>query len=288
MRDREGRGYFRGSEFSKLLILAGLLAIGWPLVIYYGFVSRPAARPAPRPIVEQAPLPPPDPAPEMVGIIDIRPRTFRDDVPMAYLLKKVRDDPPPGLSKTARAEILPADLLRNPKRYRGLPLRLEGYAHQVFAHDDEDKDVVPGGRLYEVWFRSDEHDQRLYPCTLWVENVPKTLPGGRGLEERVAFEGYFFRLLSYTAGDAARFAPMLVGRIAHRPGESAAPRPRSESRLWIFLPLGLLVVYLSVRMAFAVRKTRRPGGNRSARAVSDQIDPEDLDRWVRESEGDSE
>lgn len=282
MSREEPRGFFRGAEFSRVVILGGLLAVGWPLVVYYGFArSRPADRPRPAPIASLPPLPAADPAPELAAVMDKEPAARRDDPAKALLLDRVRKTPPEALASAARREVAPIDLLRNPRRYRGLPIRLEGYASEVFAVDDIDPDLTPSGRLYEVWIRPEEHDQRLYPVCLVAETVPATLPGGKGLAERVAIEGYFLKLVVYRAGDGNRYAPLLIGRLAHSPGE-AGERPRERSRFWTFLPLVLLLAYLSARMVFVLRKTLAPArAGRRVMARDDRIEPEVLDAWLR-------
>ena len=45
MSKAEKRGFFRGAEFSRLLILAAMVAIGWPLVVHYGFTAKPTEKP---------------------------------------------------------------------------------------------------------------------------------------------------------------------------------------------------------------------------------------------------
>ena len=210
--------FFRGAEFSRLVILAGLVLAGIPLAIYYGY-AKPTPPPPERAPIAAAPppLPPPDSAPELEPVLDDSARNLRDDEPLAYLFAKVRKGDPTGLAKQARRELLPANLLASPKRYRGLPVRMEGYATTVFAVDDVDPDIAPSGRFYEVWFYHEGDDQER-PCVVLTDAVPKTLPGGRALNERVAVEGYFLKLQKFSGGNGKFYhAPMLVGRIAHDP-----------------------------------------------------------------------
>jgi hypothetical protein len=275
---RVQKALFRGSEYPKLLVLAATLLIGWPMVVYYGFYSKTPEKPVVPPIASQPKLPPPDSAPAFAGVIDKEPRGFRDDAPLALLFERVRKEPD-RLAKEARREVLPIDLLMSPSRFRGLPIRMEGWAQQVYTHDNEDADLTPTGRFYEVWFRSDERRQGTYPVCIFVEDIPSTFPSGRALEERVAIEGYFLKLYAYQAGDVKRFAPLLVGRITHIPN-AAAPVHQAQNRYWVAGPLVLLFVYLSGRMFFTLRRNRVRPYERSSSAAPDRIEAQDLQEWL--------
>lgn len=278
--NRDEKPIFRGSELPKMLILAGLLLLGWPLVIYYGFFNKPQAKPVAPPIATLPPLPPPDPSPEFKAVIDKTERGIRDEPAIALLFKRVQDNPD-TLGKDARREVLPIDLLMTPWKYRGLPIRLEGFAQQVYAHDGEAPELTKKGRFYEVWFRSDQPRQGTYPCCVFVEDVPGTLPGGRNLEERVSLEGYFLKLYKYRAADNWRFAPLLVGRITHVPN-AMRPAPETSTSVYVAWLLVLLFVYISFRVFFAIRKTwvKRPANSWST--ATESIEPETLKRWLAE------
>ncbi len=278
-RDDPPKGFFRGAEFSRLLILAVLLLVGWPAVYYYGFarVRNPAPRPAP--IASLPPLPQPDPNPVLAGLVDIKKVTREDDPSKAYLLEKTREAGD-ALSRQARREVLPVNLLKNPKRYRGVPIHFEGFAKQVFAVDDIPPELSPSGRLYEIWMTTLDHDQRGYPVSLIVEQVPPSLAGGRDVAERVAFDGFFLRLISYQATDGVRFAPMLIGRVTHFPEQSERPA-KASSWFYTLLPVGLLVAYVVLRMIFNVRRVRRRLPARSPTAdTSPPVDAKALQQWL--------
>jgi len=283
------RSFFRGAEFSRLLVLGALVLAGVPMAIYYGYLNRgqpPVARVAAASI---PPLPPADDAPEFALVRDDKPREVRDDDAIELLIRRVRDDTPPGLAITARREVRPADLDLRPKRYRGLPIRIEGYAQQVFVVDDQDKTVVPSGRLYEVWFYQDRDDKKL-PCVLYTENVPPTLPVGQGLGERIAVEGYFLKLLAFPGsvprsdGKAKLYhAPLLIGRLVHDPSVGGGVSNGERSRSWMLIPLGALIAYVAIRLVFMVRRSLRPRATlRRTNSPIDQIDPDDLGRWLEQ------
>ena len=276
---------FRGTEFTRLLVLIVFLLAFGPLAIYYGFIRRSPDRPARVSAVDLPPLPPADSGPEFAIVRDDEKRESRDDDALELLFKRVRDDKPPGLAATARREITPTDLILRPKRHRGLPIRIEGYATQVFVVDDQDRTIVPGGRLYEVWFYQDL-DSRKHPCMLYAESVPKTLPVGRELNERIAVEGYFLKLQKFTGANGKSYhAPFFVGRLVHEPGLGIGAGKGERSRQWIYVPIGLIVVYAVGRVVMIVRKTFRPRPlPRRSSPPLDQIDPDDLSRWIGEGQ----
>ena len=279
----DDRGLFRGAEFPKLILLAGVAILGWALVWKFSGSAHRDLKPVNPSIASQPKLPPPDPS--LQGIIDRSDFGIRDEAPMAMLFDRMRNDPA-KLAAEARREVVPYDLWKTPKRYRGLPIRLEGYATQVYAHDDYDPSVTPSGRVYEIWFTQQEHDERLYPCILFVDDVPATLPGGRELRERVAFEGYFLRMYHYKRQDGKDYlAPMLIGRIAHVPNAPEPISPWVAFREWLWtyrwsvVPIAALA-YVALRIMFRVLAKRTRAPIRSFLQATDTIDHADLERWV--------
>ena len=54
------------------------------------------------------------------------------------------------------------------------------------------------------------------------EDVPEGFPAGGDVSERVVFNGYFLKLMSYQAGDVPRAAPLLIGRLGWSPSAPAS------------------------------------------------------------------
>ena len=128
----------------------------------------------------------------------------------------------------------------------------------------------------------------MFPYVLVFEDPPPGLEIGADLFVRVKFDGYFFKLLRYRAGDADRFAPMLVGRLYPTAPLAPAPAPmvelrnmtRSETFVLIFI---LLFAYVVIRAVFQVRKALK--SSRSLRIpgralADDDIAPADLSAWL--------
>lgn len=281
MNAAEERTFFRGKEFSRLLVL-GVFLLGFgPLAIYYGYVRRPPDPPLLVSASSIPPLPPADTGPEFALLRDGKPKEARDDDAWETLFKRVREDKPPGLATLARKEVTIADLILRPKRHRGLPVRIEGYATQVFVVDDRDTTIVPGGRIYEVWFY-DDRDNRKLPWVLYTETVPKTLPAGRGLNERIAVEGYFVKAQLFVAADRKAYnTPALIGRLSHEIRALTGVAARENSSSWIYVVVGIVIFYVVVRVVMTLMKAfaRRRLPERSPNLV-EKIEPADLNRWL--------
>ena len=121
--------------------------------------------------------------------------------------------------------------------------------------------MSPNGRLYEVWFYSDEN--RAFPYVVTIEDPPTGLVIGHELNLRVTVDAYFMKLLGYHAGDKLRGAPMLVGRMHWTPASAAAASPIVELNRFsrqnvVIIVFVMLAGYLAVRVIFQVRKALTP------------------------------
>jgi hypothetical protein len=289
-RSRPG-GLFRGSELPRLLILAAVMIAGWAL-LFGPFRSRPKPVPPSPPVVVEAltPLPPPDPAPEFQGLQDRYPMTARDNAAYATLLDRVRGLSPSELAAMARRDVRFSQVLENPDRYRGLPIHVEGTVRRVLRQDVAGSKLFRSGVYYEAYlFTADSVN---FPWFLVFEEPTKGQPIGDEMFWDVTFDGFFLKLLAYHAADTARFAPVLVGRIANRAvgGPSAAPvvggGGSGLNLRWIALFILVLAVYLVLRAALVLRRrpTWRP--SRGTAGVADTIEPEELSAWLEEKKMD--
>ncbi len=277
-KDDEGRpGFFRGSEFPRLLILSGIVLAGW--VVVWGYARRPASEPPQvkrvedtRPIVAETSV-------EFQALRDKAPLNFRENAGYALLLERARGKTAADLSKEARSDLLFTHFWERPDKYRGVPARLEGTALKVLTYDVNPM-LVPRGRVYEIWFVTAE--SRRYPYVIVVEEPPPGLPVGDNLNELIAAEGYFFKLLGYSAGDAPRAAPMFVGKLQWFPRKEG-PVGGGQGILRSFNGLALavlvaLVVYVGFRMYFQYRRFIGKSGR--IRTVLDRSPDEDANPEV--------
>ncbi len=274
-------GFFRGKEGKSLLVLVGLLIVGWPSVYYFGTMKAPEP-PKRMPVAEIAPLPPPDPNPAFQGLRDKTEMSPIDDPAKELAFKKAREIRPDDLKKEARTGVTPQELCMRPSRYRGLPIHFDGYAQIVSV--DEDPGFTPSNRYYTIWMNVPPDP--LIPCCVLVADVPKSLPAGRNLQVKVAFDGYFLKLRAYQAVDRPRFAPLLIGRLEFDPATAAAPKEKSI--WWTIWPLGLIFGYLALRIAFGLRKNlpKRTEPRQffieedPSHARAKHIEPEQLNQWL--------
>jgi hypothetical protein len=275
---------FRGSELPRLLLLAAITLAGWPLILLF---SRPQAAEVPPPPsvpVEQITKIVPDQGIEFQALRDKRPIEPRDSAAYAILLQRTRETPPEELTKQARRDVFWTQLWERPEAYRGVPIHLEGTAKKVLTHEIGPA-MSPKGRLYEVWFYSDEN--RAFPYVITIEDPPPGLVVGHELYLRVTVDGYFMKQLSYRAADVARWAPMLVGRVHFIPKLANAPGPMIEVRDFAHRN-GLTIVivgllgYVSLRVVYLIQKaltvSSKPG---VYRATSEGLPPEDVAEWLR-------
>jgi hypothetical protein len=260
----------------RLLVLVAVLVVGLGLFWRY-------ARQRPRPVapavrVEGHPKAiEPDRSPAFEGVTDRTPMSLRDNAAYALLLERARGRTPEELAKDARRDILMTHLWERPEHYRGVPIHLDGTALRVLRYESK---LSRTGWLYEAWI--DTPDSRRFPYVCVFESPPQGFPIGPNLSERVVFNGYFLKEMRYVSGnDVRRGAPVLVGRIGWSPGP--APARRDNSVTWMALIVGLMFVISLFRWIAGLRRSLT-GGSRAAtlaRRPTEEIAPEDLDRWVQ-------
>lgn len=276
---------FRGSELPRLLVLVAIVAVGWPLVWLYANTPAPVARPAPA-LTDIPPPPPPDPGPEFAALKDKTPMAFRDTAAYAALLQRARETPPAELAAKAYRNLPYTELWERPERYRGVPIHLEGTVRRVLVHDEVNPALSPQGRIYEAYLFT--YESQLHPYVLVFEQPPKGFPGGSEISERVYFDGYFLKLLAYQAGDVARAAPMLVGRLQWKPNAQESPGDSAgKSVRWAILGMSLMTIYGLIRWGLHLRSKLTPMRRRPLGPTpNDEIAPEALSEWLEESDPD--
>jgi len=274
---------FRGSELPRLMLLLGLAGVGWA---WYFLKGGPRVeRPAPARIADLQPPIAPDVGPGFAGVTDRAPMTTGDNPAIAELLRRTREKTPGELARISRREVLFTQLVDHPELYRGVPIRIDGTARRVLVDDHISPALTPRRRLVQAWTFT--NNSMGYPLCLWVEDPPADLAIGDDLFERVYFDGYFLKLMSYQARDGSRFAPLLVGRIgkygAAAPSGPLVPLPKGWTRSHsIVAGLGLFTFLGLFRVLALLRRQRTPTWRPSATfAPSDRIEPEALADWLK-------
>lgn len=275
--------FFRGSEFSRLLVLAGIMIVGWG-ILWFRARNMPILVAPPEQVKTLTPLPQPDTSPPFQGLQDRSPMNARDNAAYAALLERARTVPHAELDAASRRDVRFAQLIENPERYRGLPIHVEGTVLRVLRQQVENSDLFPSGVYFEAYAITP--DSQNNPWVLAFENAPADLEIGDNLRQRVEFDGYFLKLWAYKAGDTFRVAPLLVGRFPPAP---LAPAPTPARRDWLSgnLPILLLLValtlYTALRFGLQLRRIRqRTATRRYGSAVTEHIEPEQLRDWIDE------
>lgn len=286
MNRRPAGSLFRGSELPRLVLLAGIVLAGWPLVLL--FARGPADdKPAPPPPgIAAADLTPVEADVDVVfeAVVDKRPMQLRENAAYGLLLERARQTKLAELARAARKDLYWTHLWERPAKYRGVPVHIEGTARRVLSYEIN-PELAPKGRMYEAWVYSDEN--RKDPYVLTFEAPPAGLRISPEQFTRIRFDGYFFKLLGYRAGDTLRAAPMLIGRLTLAPAPAEAPPPMVElrnlsKRNGFVIAFVLLFSYITVRAVFQVRKALAPGRRAagSTSIVRDEIAPEELADWL--------
>jgi hypothetical protein len=281
---RREAGFFRGSELPRLLLLAGLAIVGWGFFLTW---KPPLDEPPPPSVRQLEPLPPPETSEAFEGIQDRNLMSARETEAYAQLLDRVRQTPFDQLDRASRRDVLYSQVLENPKRYRGLPIHVEGTALRVLVQYAEGSTLFPAGRYHEAYVIT--ADSQNYPWILAFEDAPADLQVGDRLRQRVSFDGYFLKLLAYKGGNDKYFvAPLLVGRfppvpVAGKPGVGPAVRPEQKPFPWTLAVLVAFTGYALLRLGMQAWRLLRPRERRvgfRGTTVTEHIEPAELDAWL--------
>jgi hypothetical protein len=207
----------------------------------------------------------------------------------AELLRRARETPWEELASRSRRDIVFAQLLTEPERYRGLPFHVEGTLLRVIRQEARNSELFPGGVYYEGYAITP--DSGTNPWWLVFEVLPEGVPVSPSLNQPISFDGYFLKLLSYEGGVPFvkgeprpdlrfRVAPLLVGRFPPAAAQPAAAS--SPIAPWVPVVIGGLALYFAVRVALQLRRQRRPVSRAFRRRplVAETIEPEELSTWL--------
>lgn len=275
---------FQGSELPRMLFLLAIAVAGWWAVWHY-LTRRQAEPPEPQAVVAGRPEPVvPDRSPEFETVTDKTPLSFRDTAAYEKLLKQSREASPAGLAARARRDVYYAHLYDQPKEYRGVPVHLLGLARRVLYYKSK---MSRTGWLYEAWVVTPDSQNNPYVCVF--EEAPKGFPVGPDVSERIVFNGYFLKRMSYSAGDVPRVAPLLIGRVgwtAHAPAKASPDRTA-------YLFAGGVAVMFTISLARWIMQLRRslapkPRPSLLRDRAVDVIEPEALSSYLENLPEDDE
>ncbi|MDB5390176.1 MAG: hypothetical protein JWM11_5822 [Planctomycetaceae bacterium] len=125
-----------------------------------------------------------------------------------------------------------SQLWDEPNRYRGQLMHLKLHVRRVLRYES-DENPLNVKTVYEAWGWTD--DSKSFPYVIVFPERPPGLPIGTDVRIDMEFVGYYLKIMSYTAFDVPRGAPLLVGRVklTSKPPESKASRATSAESLGI-------------------------------------------------------
>ncbi len=271
--------FFKGSELPRVVILAALMVAGW-VGFWYFAQKQPKL---PEPPLKAAEHPEPIVADDSIAFESVKDRTtmsLRDNAAFNRLLERARSKTSKELAGESHRDIVFTHLWERPKHYRGVPIHLVGTALRTIRYESK---LSKSGWLYEAWTITPE--DRRFPYVCVFEDVPKGFPISPNISERVVFDGYFLKIMAYEAGDVARGAPVLIGRIGWDPRESSsvADQGMGSTLKWTLIALGAMFFISLLRWLLPLRRLfSRPVRSENLPVIpSEDLDPVALNKWVQ-------
>lgn len=163
-----------------------------------------------------------------------------------------RTEPFADLQARALNDVAFTQLWEQPDRYRGKLITLRLHVRRVLKYDSPpNPQNLPF--TYEAWGWTDE--SRSYPYVVVFPECPPGLPVGTDIRGEVVFVGYFLKVMSYTAFDTARGAPLLVGRVQAIPVHTL-PAPSRPDPLWMIIVVLGATIIIGLGVWFQLRSRR--------------------------------
>lgn len=163
-------------------------------------------------------------------------------------------------NRRALHDVAFTQLWEQPERYRGKLISLRLHVRRVLKYDAPEN---PHGfkEIYEAWGWTDE--SRSFPYVVVFPECPEGLPVGTDIRGEVVFVGYFLKVMSYTAFDTPRGAPLLVGRVRVQPSLLPPPPAPVDPMVYVWIILGGtlfcgLFVWLHLRKRRIIRNRSLP------------------------------
>lgn len=130
------------------------------------------------------------------------------------------------------------DLYQHPEEYWGRPITMTGHIQRSVVYSAGENDYALD-EICELWLYTD-HSQT-NPTVVITTQIPDGFPIGETTVDRVTVTGYFYRMYTYPARDAGRFAPLLIAqKIEWIPEDQVGANDRS----WIYMIFSLTAMVL--------------------------------------------
>lgn len=179
-------------------------------------------------------------------------------------MRWVRAQPFEELIKRARGDVGYQELWEQSSDYRGDLIRLRVNIRRILKFDAPENSAGVS-QVYEAWGWT--QDSKSFPYILVFSELPEDMTTGKEVFEEGEFVGYFLKTMLYTAYDANRAAPLLVGRMRRidspRP---VRPKAGASSTFWMTAAGGVVLLSLAIITLRFVRspRNRLAAGDRSA------------------------
>ena len=133
------------------------------------------------------------------------------------------------LEERAAKDVAFTQIWEQPDDYRGKLIRLKLHVRRIIEFKSpENPSSIP--KVYEAWGWTDE--SRSFPYVVVFPDLPEGVSLGTDIRTEFVFVGYFLKIMSYTAFDHTRGAPLLIGRVQSAEPQIAAERSSESGYLW--------------------------------------------------------
>lgn len=147
-------------------------------------------------------------------------------------------------------------LMAQPESYRGRLIRTVGFvrrAHRVRPPNN------PWNieHYHQLWLQVDDHPDD--PVAVWCIDLPSQFPLGMSIEERAEVVGYFFKVMTYVAGDGTlRRAPLILAKtIAWHPRPVIVHKPRWEAVPYVVVSAVVIAAFATGWIWWRTRPRRK-------------------------------
>lgn len=172
------------------------------------------------------------------------------------LMEWCRTEPIKSLEARSDATTSFSQIWEQPEHYRAKLIRLRMHVRRVLKYEAPEN---PLGMktAYEIWGWTE--DSKSYPYVIVVPELPPGLRVGPDVRGEIVFVGYFFKIISYTAFDVPRGAPMLIGRVRHAATAVAGEPLNSPSSLMMIATMAVATICAGIAIRFLLMMwNRRP------------------------------
>jgi hypothetical protein len=210
------------------------------------------------------------------GSLEIQPE---ENFAYARLFSWIQQQSWDDLCRRSRNDVVFADLMHSPAKYRGRLLKLDLNVRRVLTYPVDNR-LIKARQMYEIWGFTEDSKAWLYDVV--TDELPAGMPIGPDVMERAKFVGYFFKLQGYyEAGAKPRAtplrAPLLVGRLVRYP---SATELQSRGIGWWELGAAAIVAAMILTLVLVQRAFFRHADHR--RAQAEQQTGDRTRQWLAE------